>query len=351
MANPILIDNQTGEIIAIGDDPWEKCREETERLKQSTVNLIEQMIATGQAYLDRKAEWEAEYGEVGPGRPRKKLLPDGSRKEEPSFWQEFEANVGVSQRWAWGLMLVAEHADQARQLIQKSTSECSAGYSSIESIVKLIRDLTRSALPPPPETPVLLDDNLVIGDFCEVGDGIPDNSVDLIFTDPPYAQVDLYAALAELAVRVLKPGGLCLAYSGQVYLPEILLEMSGNLDYIWIASIHHTGGEMRFRNLHIHCGWKPILMFAKPPLIPWWEWFTDIISGGKDKRFHEWQQPEAEAAHYIAALCPPGGMVLDPMCGSGTTLVAAKKLGLRYFGIDLDAANIARTEQRLEEIP
>jgi len=340
MANPILIDNQTGEIIAIGDDPWEKCREETEQLRQTSVNLIEQTIATGQAYLDRKAEWEAEHGEVSPGGP-----PGRS-----SFWQEFEKNVGVTKPWAWGVMLVAEHADIAGALLT-GVNDASAGVSSIKGLVKLIRDLTRPALPPPPETPVLLDDNLVIGDFCEVGDGIPDNSVDLIFTDPPYARVDLYTALAELAVRVLKPGGLCLAYSGQVYLPEILLEMSGNLDYIWTGEIRHAGGEMSFHNLRIRCGWKPIIMFAKPPLVTWWNWFSDTVSGGKDKRFHEWQQPEAEAAHYIAALCPPGGMVLDPMCGSGTTLVAAKKLGFRYFGIDLDAANIARTEQRLEEIP
>lgn len=284
------------------------------------------------------------------GRPRIKTLPDGSREEEPSFWQEFEENVEVTQQWAWGLMLVAEHAGQARVLLTSELVDTSAGYSSIEGIVKLVRDLTRPALPPPPETPVLLDDNLVIGDFCEVGDGIPDNSVDLIFTDPPYAQVDLYVALAELAVRVLKPGGLCLAYSGQVYLPEILLEMSGYLDYIWTAAIRHTGGETRFRNLHIRCGWKPVLMFAKPPLIPWWEWFTDIASGGKDKRFHKWQQAEAEAAHYITALCPPGGMVLDPMCGSGTTLVAAKRLGFRYFGVDLEKENIIVTQKRLGEL-
>jgi len=328
-------------IITVGDDPWERCRQETEHLQQNTVALIEQMIATGQAYLDRKAEWEAEHGEVGPGRPR---------KDAPVFWDEFEANVGVSQQWAWGLIQVATHAATARQLIHKSTCELSAGVSSIEGIVKLVRDLTRPALPPPPETPVLLEDNLVIGDFCVMGEGIPDNSVDLIFTDPPYAEVGLYEALAELAVRVLRPGGLCLAYSGQVYLPEILLEMSGYLDYIWMGAIQHTGGEMRFRNLHIHCGWKPILMFAKPPLVPWWEWFTDIASGGKDKRFHEWQQSEAEAAHYITSLCPPGGMVLDPMCGSGTTLVAAKRLGFQYFGIDLEAENIARTQERLEQI-
>ena len=41
-------------------------------------------------------------------------------------------------------------------------------------------------------------------------------------TDPPYGQVALYERLAELAAAKLKPGGLCLAYAGQFYLPEVM---------------------------------------------------------------------------------------------------------------------------------
>lgn len=38
----------------------------------------------------------------------------------------------------------------------------------------------------------------------------------------------------------------------------------------------------------------------------------------------------------LLAGCPPKGLVLDPFCGSGTTLVAAKHLGLNYVGVELN---------------
>jgi DNA modification methylase len=46
----------------------------------------------------------------------------------------------------------------------------------------------------------------------------------------------------------------------------------------------------------------------------------------------------------IGACSPPGGLVIDPFCGSGTTCIAARELGRRYLGIDSspDAVTIAR---------
>src|SRR5712692_1712835 len=57
---------------------------------------------------------------------------------------------------------------------------------------------------------------IITGDFREAGSTVPDNSVQLILTDPPYdgESVPLYAALAKFAARVLMPGGLCFAYAG-----------------------------------------------------------------------------------------------------------------------------------------
>jgi site-specific DNA-methyltransferase (cytosine-N4-specific) len=51
----------------------------------------------------------------------------------------------------------------------------------------------------------------------------------------------------------------------------------------------------------------------------------------------------------ITAGCPPGGVVLDPFSGSGTTGVAAKASGCRYIGIDLHPAYHDLAVQRLAE--
>jgi len=45
------------------------------------------------------------------------------------------------------------------------------------------------------------------------------------------------------------------------------------------------------------------------------------------------------------------GIVLDPMCGSGTTLVVAKRLGRRWIGIDINEDFCMMAERRLASVP
>ncbi|MEM7622437.1 MAG: site-specific DNA-methyltransferase [Planctomycetota bacterium] len=62
------------------------------------------------------------------------------------------------------------------------------------------------------------------------------------------------------------------------------------------------------------------------------------------------QKPLALLELLVGACCPSGGLVLDPVCGSGTSLVAAVKSGRRAAGCDINpqAAEIARA--RLAEV-
>jgi site-specific DNA-methyltransferase (adenine-specific)/site-specific DNA-methyltransferase (cytosine-N4-specific) len=51
--------------------------------------------------------------------------------------------------------------------------------------------------------------------------------------------------------------------------------------------------------------------------------------------------PEALCEFFIRSFCPPGGTVMDPFCGSGTTLAVARRLGRNGIGIDIRPEQVA----------
>jgi site-specific DNA-methyltransferase (adenine-specific) len=48
----------------------------------------------------------------------------------------------------------------------------------------------------------------------------------------------------------------------------------------------------------------------------------------------------------LLATCPPGGLVLDPFCGTGTTNLVAHELGHKSVGIDLSAEYLEHARRR-----
>lgn len=63
---------------------------------------------------------------------------------------------------------------------------------------------------------------------------------------------------------------------------------------------------------------------------------------------HPTQKPEKLLAKLVLASCPPGGVVLDPFLGSGTSAVVARKLGRRHVGIEVNEEYCLWAEKRLE---
>jgi len=59
-------------------------------------------------------------------------------------------------------------------------------------------------------------------------------------------------------------------------------------------------------------------------------------AGPLPRNLHPTAKPVALVAWLLTLVCPPDGVALDPFLGSGTTLVAAKQLGLRAIGIELN---------------
>jgi len=194
---------------------------------------------------------------------------------------------------------------------------------------------------------------LLVGDFRERCSEIKDSSVDVVFTDPLYEKdaLPVWADLGELCSKKLKPGGILMAYSGVLYLPQIHQMLGEHLTYLWTAAIYHSGRSKLVRTVQIHQAWKPVLVYYKPPLRKYWRPFYDMVTGGQEKEHHHYEQSVSEAIHYIKAVCPAKGILLDPMMGSATTIVAGlhADLGLTCIGCEIDKAAYATAEKRVAE--
>jgi hypothetical protein len=175
---------------------------------------------------------------------------------------------------------------------------------------------------------------------------LDDASVDLFLTDPPYAEVERYRELAELAAAKLKPGGLCLAYTGIGYLPQVLEAMASHLTYHWVFSIAFTGAGSLLYHLRIKNAWQPVVVFSKGKSSSATKWVTDHQhGGGREKGDHAHQKTMTELEHLIERLTEPGALVVDPYCGSGTVPAACKKLNREWLACEIDSG-IARVARR-----
>ena len=196
--------------------------------------------------------------------------------------------------------------------------------------------------------------DILHGDFRDVADNIPDGSVDLIFTDPLYdrASLPLFGDLAQVAARVLKPRGSLVTYVRQCYLPEVLNLMTPHLRFYWpIVSVmerpdflEHMGIVARKKLL----GWF-VNMPAGGGRFKGVRGVDDMVQSNWAKAHHTWEQSVIEASYYIDRLTEPGDLVFEPFCGSGTTCVAAKRLGRKWLGCDIDADAVAIARKRVHE--
>lgn len=82
--------------------------------------------------------------------------------------------------------------------------------------------------------------------------------------------------------------------------------------------------------------------------------FRVTVGGGHlgSKLAHENEAPfpEALVEPFIKVLCPPDGEVLDPFCGSGTTLAVAERLGRKWIGMDNRQSQVELSQRRIEEV-
>lgn len=199
------------------------------------------------------------------------------------------------------------------------------------------------------------DIQIINADFRNyVKDNVSDNSVDAIITDPPYPKefLHLYKDLADVSYRVLKPSGFCIVYCGHIYLNQIMRYFDdAGLEYYWIyALVNSKDKRPTAIKRNAICGWKPIIIYQKPPLKPSPFRFVDYIDyDNSEKDLHEWQQGIKGYEHFIEKFTYPNDLILEPFAGGGTVPLACKKLKRKCIAIEIDEEMIPIIKGRLND--
>ncbi len=258
-----------------------------------------------------------------------------------------------------------------------------------------------------------MGNGVIEGDCVKILSGLEPGSVDLVFADPPFnigygydvyndsRAKEEYLKWSETwlaaATRVLKPDGSFFLAIGDEFVAEhkVRLDALGLTLRNWIVW-HYTFGvncSKKFSRSHAHILYyvrdaKKFTFNPEDVRVPsarmttyadrranpvgklpddTWvlrpqessehfkpgsdTWFVSRVCGTFNERVgHPCQMPEAVLSRIIRVATNPGGVVLDPFAGSGTTLAVAKKLGRKHIGIELSEQYAAFVRKRLEAI-
>jgi DNA modification methylase len=229
-------------------------------------------------------------------------------------------------------------------------------------------------------------DKVIQGDCLEVMKQIPDNSIDLIFTDPPYniskknkifrdytsgkngnismdfGEWDYNFQIEPFLIeskRVLRDDGSIIVWTSEqlfgkyrdwfeknMYPKQMLIWIKANpLPQFRLVGYRQATELMFWALKKKSTKNNPNFIFLGQ------EEMTNVfyapIVGGKERTKHPTQKPLSISMEIIRRHCRPGGIVLDPFLGSGTTAVAAKKLGRHFIGIEINPEYVKIANERL----
>lgn len=195
-------------------------------------------------------------------------------------------------------------------------------------------------------TPYYQDDAVTIyhGDCREILPTL--EPVDLVLTDPPYLEGD-FSWLLDFAIRpmVVTPGKL------RAF--DWIAKEIPSWEYAWRGSSRSLGGSAC-----LHIGFEPVLAYGMPhtPLgndVLDYPVVTYMAHHGGAAKDHPWPKPEALFNKLVKHWAREGQIIVDPFCGTGTTLRAAKDLGRKAIGIEIEEkyCEIAAKRMAQEVLP
>lgn len=213
------------------------------------------------------------------------------------------------------------------------------------------------------------------GDCRELLAAMPDRHVDVVITDPPYD--DRTHAMA----RTNKGRGhgnraIDFQHYDHAAQTDLFAEL-GRVTRRWVVSTLATSDAFAFdlepppglRCLRVGVwlkrtpmpqisadrpgmGWEPICYFHRDDEKPTWNgggkagnYYLSSVSGTG----HPTSKPISMVADFVRLFSDPGGLVLDPFVGSGTTLRAAKDEGRRAIGVELEERYCEIAAKRLAQ--
>jgi DNA modification methylase len=191
--------------------------------------------------------------------------------------------------------------------------------------------------------------NLKLGDFRDLVKELPDNSMDLVLTDPPYPKeyLPLWSDLAKESARVLKPGAFLIAYSGQGHLTEVLKMLSEHLEYYWLGTLYHKGPTAQRFEVNMWNRAKPILFYYKKPKNKQQQWLEDVLeSSESDKNYHDWGQSVAPLIKLVECFSLPNQVILDPFVGGGSTIEACRVTKRNVIAFEIDRRTFDSIRER-----
>lgn len=195
--------------------------------------------------------------------------------------------------------------------------------------------------------------NIHTGDFWKLSHNIPNESVDLIFTDPDYDNLEDYAYLSEEAVRVLKPGASLLAFYKGRHPAKVLQSLGQHLDYKWTLHYNVTCTVKSASKVFTHITW--LYWFARGNTVLPNRYIVDCKRcGGKDAldsiAYHRWSKHPSFVRYYLTAFSQPGDLVLDPFTGGGVVPAICKMTERNFLGYEIDAEAAAVARQRVSKV-